>query len=196
MTDRDAMELLWQTFCSTGVGTIDRLRMNRLAALYELGKAAKGGCIVELGTYHGAGSTAMWLGTQRGYACDVYTIDDYLPHTGPAGETYGIEDYYKFSALLQVSGAMFCHFFKSFQAAAKVWNKPVVLLYWDGIEQTIVQDFMAWRQHIVIGGTFAVHDHIDQFGTQSWFDALSFRDEWKRGPEYHGGGIYTVVRLA
>lgn len=196
MTDQDAMALLKRLFCSTDVETTNVIRMHRLEALYELGKAARGGCIVELGTYYGAGATAMWFGTQRGYACDVYTIDDYLPHTGPAGETYGIEDYYTFSALLQSSGAMFCHFFKSFRAAAKMWTKPVALLYWDGIEDTLASDVFAWARHIIIGGTVAIHDHIDQFHTQEFIKYFEGNGKWKRGLEYHDGGIYAVVRQA
>jgi hypothetical protein len=102
--------LLRRLFCSTPTETTNDIRMARLEALYELGKVAAGGAIVELGTYHGAGATALWMGTRDGHGCDVYTIDDYADRVGIQGDAYGFADYGEFVANLRVSGALICHF--------------------------------------------------------------------------------------
>jgi len=189
-------ELLDRLFCAIPEPQA-RIRMHRLEALFELGKAARDGCIVELGTYHGAGATALGMGTQAGNACDVYTVDDYNSHrVGVKGDRYGAADYNVMVANILASGASFHHVWESAQTAAGEWLTPVSLLYWDLPEQTLVQDFMAWQKHLTPTATFAVHDHDNTFGAQEFIKHLVGTGAWKRGPDFPLGGIYTVTGAA
>src|SRR2546428_8964239 len=68
------------------IAAIDGMLSNEeCALLYELACAAQGGCIVEIGTFHGKGTIALGLGARDGARVPVYSVDPFLPYTGPLG---------------------------------------------------------------------------------------------------------------
>src|SRR5207249_10441007 len=66
------------------IAAIDGMLSNEeCALLYELARAEQDGCIVEIGTFHGKGTIALGLGARDGAQVPVYSVDPFLPYTGP-----------------------------------------------------------------------------------------------------------------
>ena len=105
--------------------------MKRCEALYKLAKAAKGGVIVELGTYHGAGAVALAFGARAGHRMPVYTVDDYIERAGWVGEKYYPQDRERFFDCVAHAGVEVELIQKNATEAGEGWSDPVSLLSWD-----------------------------------------------------------------
>lgn len=140
-------------------------RMKKSETLFELGRQARDGAIVELGTYHGNGAIALAWGTRKGFKCPVHTVDPYTPNHGWVGEPYVPEDEEIFTQNIKRANATVTLHKELSLVLARTWNEPIALLYWDegapntqAAREIMLNDFMVWSAHIVIGGVFAVHE--------------------------------------
>jgi len=127
--------------------------------LFDLASEVKEGCIVELGTFHGAGTILLARGTRAGYGVPVYTVDDYVNKSGWIGEPYCVEDKEIFRTNIREAGAAVTLINKGFHEAANNWLEPIGLLYWDpGAKNRFWQDWLDWSVYIVQGGYFVIKD--------------------------------------
>lgn len=178
-------------------------RMDKFRSLYRLSKLAKGGNILELGTYHGGGAIACGWGAQAsGRHVQVYTIDDYVKKKEWIG--YGVfvpEDKDVFLKNIEKAGVKEDVHLVQMEAdeAQKWWmdnRKPIALLFWDLGGQRLFGDFVKWHTFIEVGGIFAVHDTADcKFGFTTVKNVAEAAGVWK----YEGqmpGFVYLLRRLA
>lgn len=147
-------------------------REEKCRSLYALaGRSA--GNIVELGTYHGNGATALCLGKSSGQL--VYTIDDYAPRTGWAGERYGKRDKDIFTQNCNKAKVYPILIENNFIDAAKRPDDffPVGMLYWDSWYQ-LEETMKAWFPLIMPGGLIAAHETIgtERFGVRNWMTRM------------------------
>ena len=176
----DAMSVLGSLFEMPGP------RLGKCKALYNLAKEAHGGCIVELGTYHGNGAIALALGTRDGHNLPVYTIDDYRERKGWANEPYSPDDEAVFHhnvvrAKVEVNLVRW-----NARNATAMWEEKIALLHWDlGIFSSMKEDLEKWAPHVV--GVVVVHDTFDQrLGSRDL-------DGWRKTGHF-GGGIWVFRR--
>ncbi len=176
-------------------------RMDKARSLYKLAREAKGGVIVELGTYHGCGAISLAWGTAAGGKLPVITIDDYTPKRGWIGEPYGPQDRVKFwnNVHLAGMGKKIELLEMDVDAALEYWIEdiqpaPVALLFWDIGGKRLFEDFLKWSSLIVQGGVFAIHDTADcKFGLDQVRLKAQAAGEWK----YEGmlpGYVYVLRR--
>ena len=127
--------------------------------LFDLASEVKVGCIVELGTFHGAGTILLARGTRAGYSVPVYTVDDYVNKRGWINEPYSTEDKRIFRERVRAARVDVTLINKGFHEAANNWFEPIGLLYWDpGMKNRFWQDWIDWNRHIVHGGVAVVKD--------------------------------------
>lgn len=137
-------------------------QLQKYTQLTQLASQVESGVIVELGTYLGYGTIALCEGSQ----VPVYTVDDYTPKTGWAGEFYGPKDIQVFHrncdeanvkpTLLMGDAGEVADEIKRFYGV----EYPVSFLFWDlGIPARLCEDFEAWQSHIT--GKFVIHDTDD-----------------------------------
>ena len=172
--------------------------MRKCEALYGLAKRAEGGCIVELGTFHGCGTIPLAYGAQAGYGVPVYTVDDYVEKKGWAGEPYCPQDMARFLDCIMAAGVRgeVTLIQKTVTDAVRSWARPISLLFWDlGMRDRLASDFLAWGQRIVPGGAFAVREGGSLvFGSGAvWMDA-TMNGEWSLGEQFPTGHVYTLVK--
>ena len=161
----------------------------KTTTFYELASQAKGGCVIELGAYHGVGTIPIAMGAKE----KVYTIDDYVRKNGWAGGYYGPEDEEVFiantidlDAVLVKSGV---------SELANHWAEPASLIIWDlGVRDRMLEDFLAWEKHLIPGGVFAFRD-IDNQGLGSRIAvaralALGYKD-----PKEWPGFVWSVTKV-
>lgn len=111
------------------------------------------GVIVELGAYRGEGTAALC----RGASVPVYTIDDYRPKQGWAGEHYGYTDYKRFMDNVGTAATLIIENISLVKWPAK----NISLLIWDlGLPDRLTNDFDTWQDRVT--GKFVIHDTEDQ----------------------------------
>jgi len=133
--------------------------------LHDLAKEARGGCIVEIGSFHGRSTIAMAIGSQAGNKAAVYAVDPYLQFVGPLGGTFGPQDkagLLKNLILTGTAAAVWLLQLPSIQAASS-WQEPIALLWIDGDHnyEGVKADFEAWTPWVIPGGVIAFHDSLD-----------------------------------
>lgn len=136
-------------------------RIRKCWSMFQLAKAANGGCIVELGTWRGYGAIALWYGTQLGYGVAVHSVDLFSSRNGWAGEQYGQEDKASFDRNVEICGAHIDLEIGDFIDVSRTWVEQVALLVWDGGTYSMPVDIDAWRRHVIPGGVIAIHDTPD-----------------------------------
>ena len=72
------------------------VREGKYRTLYGLAREARGGCIVELGTYLGAGAICLALAAREGGRAPVFTVDDFAQRTAHCGQVYNAENLGRF----------------------------------------------------------------------------------------------------
>ena len=90
--------------------------------LYEMAKEAKGGMIVELGSFRGSGTIILCRGSSDGNGMPVYSIDDFEYRTGWIGEIYGSENAILWHNALKEAG------YKAFQIRKEFHERSFVKL--------------------------------------------------------------------
>lgn len=130
-------------------------RRLKCETLFELTRRVRGN-VVELGTFHGNGAITMCLAKAPGQL--VFTVDDYAPKTGWSGESYGPDDKMTFLGNCEKAVVYPVLVNKSFTEAAKDWEFPVDLLFWDAGQDAIEAAMKAWFPLVSAGGIIALHD--------------------------------------
>jgi predicted O-methyltransferase YrrM len=138
------------------------MRDEETQLLYDLARQAQGGCIVEIGSYHGRSTVALAIGTRAGQRVRVYAIDPFVPFTGPAGGKYGALDRVLFirNLLLAGVGELVWPIHLTAEQASKGWSEPISLLWIDGDHTypAARADFDNWAPYVLPGGIVAFHD--------------------------------------
>lgn len=116
-------------------------------------QSVKKGAIVEIGSY--CGKSTIWL-AQSGDR--VYAVD---PHKGNVSGGKTKPTLKAFKKNIAKSGAEnIIAVVKTSKAAAAHFDKPVKLLFIDGLhdEKNARQDFTLWNRFVIDGGIVAMHD--------------------------------------
>jgi predicted O-methyltransferase YrrM len=151
---------------ATVAGVDGMLSEVECALLHDLARAARGGCIVEIGTYHGKGTIALALGARAGARVPVYSIDPFRPYSGPLGRhRFGPADKTELLRNLlraDVAEQVWLIHTPAEQAAAG-WREAVALLVVDGDHayEGVRTDFARWAPFVVPGGVIAFDDSLD-----------------------------------
>lgn len=170
-----------------------KARADKCTALFQLAREARGGCIVELGAALGCGAIALAYGAQKGVP--VYAIDDYLDHTGWAGETYTPDNKIAFIENVESAGVTVHLVHADTAAAAAGWKKPVALLHWDlGMFVRMADDFFLWEPHVISGGVIAVHDTLQRHLGSRELEAKVARSGKFLPPVHLGGGVWRFEK--
>lgn len=131
--------------------------------LFELARQVREGAIVELGTYQGKSAIALALGARAGHDAKVYAVDDHLNHTDWANNEYNLEDVTALEYNLHRAQVQIEQILLDSQEAARQWNKPVALYFWDiSVPGQLFPDWLAWREHIQVGGIGFLRDTFDK----------------------------------
>lgn len=177
-------------------------RMDKARSLYKLAKLAKGGCVVELGTYHGCGAIACAWGTQAaGRHVQVYTVDDYVRKPEWIGNDWYVpEDKGVFLANVERAKVKEnVHLIQLDADAAQAWwpstGHAISLFFWDLGGQRLFDDFVKWHTFVEKGGLFAVHDTGDcKFGFNTVKVIAEAAGAWKFEGQMQGY-VYLLRRL-
>ena len=161
-----------------GNGTEDRHPLSRVLSLkgmitpdevlllHFLAQEAEGGCVVEIGSYHGKSTVALALGSLAGNKTRVYAIDPYFPFEGPLRRKFGPSD--RVALLQNLLIANVCEqvwmIHTTSEQASRGWKEPVALLWVDGDHsyEGVKNDFACWDPHLISGGILALHDSLDR----------------------------------
>ena len=163
--------------------------------LFDLASEVQEGCIVELGTFHGAGAILLAQGARAGYGAQVYTIDDFMSRQGWIGEHYGPKDRAVFRSNVRDAGVHVTHIQQDHRATANRWNEPIGMLYWDsGSKARFWKDWVAWNKHILVGGVAVIKDTVyGDLGATVRTPEICATGEYVQ--EDYNGGV-TVLRRA
>lgn len=131
--------------------------------LFELARQVESGAIVELGTYHGKTAISLALGSQISHNAPVYSIDDHNKHLDWANNLYVESDIEILQNNLERAGVKVIQYIQDSQKVAETWSRPIALWFWDiSVEGQLFTDWVAWREHIQIGGIGFLRDTFDQ----------------------------------
>jgi hypothetical protein len=127
--------------------------------LFDLASEVQEGCIVELGTYHGAGTILLARGARAGYGAQIYTVDDYTEKRGWINEPYVPKDKWIFKKNMRDAKVEVTLIQKDIHEAAFGWYEPIGMLYWDpGGKDRFWLDWLDWNKYIVRGGVAVIKD--------------------------------------
>lgn len=134
----------------------------RARVLFGCAKEVSSGVIVELGTYRGYGAFSLAYGALAGNRQAVYTVDDYAPRTGWAGEEYRPEDEEVFSrnrAMLSFGDKInLTHVRKSAEEAARHIS-GIGLLFVD-LSPSMPNVVDVWCDSVLQGGLILFRDTL------------------------------------
>lgn len=133
--------------------------------LYQQARQARGGTIVEIGSFHGRSTIALALGSQEGNGAPVYAIDPYVSFTGPLGGQFGPGDkigFFRNLLFTATAPQVWVIHLPSVQAS-RAWQEPIALLWIDGDHSYagVKADFALWSPFVIPGGVVAFHDSLD-----------------------------------
>jgi len=167
-------------------------RRAKCETLFKLARRSKGR-IVELGTWLGTGYIALCLGSDGRQP--VWTVDDYSPKEGWAGEKYGPDDkelYYFFCDKANVRSNLLE---MSFEQASSFFTGPIGLLFWDAGQDKLLKTMKTWEPMIPSGGIMAIHDtYSNLFGAKDYIEPLIFLGMY-RDYEVMPGGVHVAVKV-
>jgi len=130
--------------------------------LFQAAAAARGGCVVEVGSYRGRSTRILCAGSSIGAKVPVYAVEPHEETVGLLGAKFGPQDRAAFFR-------NFCHselvryvrlLNTTSAVAAAGWDKPVALLFIDGDHRypAVLADFAAWERHLLRGAAVAFYD--------------------------------------
>lgn len=141
------------------------LAREEAALLYALARAARDGCIVEVGSYRGRSTVALALGTRAGAGRPVYAFEPHEPFIGVLGGRFGPQDRAAFYRTMLETG---CYrevrlVNLSSEQVRGAWTTPVALLWIDGDHayESVARDFACWRAHLAPDAHVAFDDATD-----------------------------------
>lgn len=134
------------------------VRWNKCLALYDLAKQATGP-IVELGAFDGNGTIALALGAKAGNGMPVYGVDQWRTFTGLYRQRFAPTDKDNLIKNARAAGVTISLVHADSETAAAEWKHgPIALLVWDISLPRMIDDFLAWQDHIAPGGLFVGKD--------------------------------------
>jgi predicted SAM-dependent methyltransferase len=153
----------------------------KTTGFYELARLAPaGGAIVEIGSYLGMGTAALWYGALDGNKGKVYAVDPYIEMTGWAGEPYGpsdLEIWNKNMKWADIHPILVRGFSKE---VSDIWKEPVSLAMFDiPFRGQMPKDVPDWERHVIVGGLIGLRD-IDDYsmGTGKAIENLMCTGRW------------------
>jgi hypothetical protein len=134
-------------------------------ALYELARDARGGAVVEVGSYRGRSAVALGLGARDGGRAPVFAFDPHEPFVGVLGGEFGPADRAAFYRAMLDTGC-FEHVRLvnlSSEVVAPGWRAPIALLFLDGDHTYggVRRDWDCWSGALAPGATVAFDDATD-----------------------------------
>ena len=134
--------------------------------LLELAREARGGVIVEIGSYHGKSTAALAIGSRMGGDVPVYAIDPMVSWSGVRGRTFGPDDkalLFRNLSWADVTRHVWVVHLTSMEAVAG-WRKPIALLFVDGDHsyEGVRADVEAWGAHLRDDGLLVLDDATDR----------------------------------
>ena len=137
-----------------------------MTLLYELGKATKDGCIIEVGSYRGRSTMALGRGSMDGHRVPVFAIEPHEEFTGILGGQFGPDDRAAFfRAMLDSQCYEIVRLINlSSEQVTTHWTKPVALLWLDGDHsyEGVSRDMCCWSPHLTANAIVAFHDSTDR----------------------------------
>ncbi|MGC1374671.1 MAG: class I SAM-dependent methyltransferase [Anaerolineales bacterium] len=144
--------------------------------LYDLAKACRNGCIVEVGSYRGRSAVALGRGSLDGYKAPVYAIEPHEEFSGVLGGKYGPPDRGAFYKAMLATSCF--HIVRLVNLSSEIvspgWTKPIGLLFIDGDHsyEGVKRDFDCWVGHLTPNAIIAFDD-----STNPAFGCLQFIGE-------------------
>ena len=158
--------------------------------LYELAKACKKGCIVEIGSWKGKSTIYIANGANQ----KVYAID---PHKGCDGEKFTGKDSYQ-EFLDNISN------FKLMDKvvpivdysinASKDFNNEVGFIFIDGSHdyRDVREDFEAWFEKVRECGIIAMHDTVMKYGPRTIANKYIYKSRHFKNTHLVGSITYAT----
>lgn len=169
----------------------------KTTSYYELARLAPaGGSIVELGSFQGMGTAALWYGTRDGHRCPLICIDPYSYNVGWAGEVYEQKDKAIFEARMKVEKIKYKLLEGYDTDFVENWNEPISLLMCDLPNKGwMPKKVPAWEKYVIKGGLIGLRD-IDDFsmGTEATIRYLQGTGRWGNRKNWDGF-ITSIERI-
>ena len=152
------------------------MREQDIPVLTELATSVSEGVILEIGSWQGASSAVIGRAAQVPVYCiDMWDLTvDYIKRRPEHKVARNYELFSENTRGLNVTGV------KGISAEiAKVWDKPIGLLFIDGNHsyEECKADYNGFAKHIIPGGYLVFHDYEDKFpGVQKLVDEI--KDGW------------------
>jgi predicted O-methyltransferase YrrM len=138
------------------------INLEEAVLLYELAKACRVGCIVEVGSYRGRSAVALGRGSLDGHKAPVYAIEPHEEFTGELGGKFGPPDRAAFyTAMLATSCYHTVRLVNlSSEVVAPGWKQKIGLLFIDGDHSYtgVKRDFDCWSPHLAPDALIAFDD--------------------------------------
>ena len=153
------------------------INLAEAALLYDLAKACREGCIVEVGSYRGRSAVALGRGSLDGHNAAVYAIEPHEEFTGLLGGKFGPPDRAAFyTAMLATSCYHTVRLVNlSSEIVAPGWTQKIGLLFIDGDHSYagVKRDFDCWSPHLTPNALIAFDDSTDPaLGPRQLIDEL------------------------
>lgn len=168
------------------------LTLSEAKLLFSLAKNIdKKGVILEIGSYKGGSAILLAKSSKLISGEKVYTID---PHSDNIDTpiTIGFEHFPKTTLSIFKKNIKRAEvddwivpIIKTSYEAEKNWNKPIKLLWIDGLHfyNSVKMDFLLWEKYLIEGGIIAFHDTLNNNKNfNEIIDALGFLYRGQKGP--------------
>jgi hypothetical protein len=174
--------------------------------LFQLAKALRAGCIVELGVWRGKGLIALACGSAYGSHVPVYGVDSWQ-ETVIDGRLYTPRDRLicvEKLLRLKANGAGWTRppavdvrlvGGDVVEEAISWCGGPIGLIHWD-VGEHLGAHFEAWKLHLVPGGVFAIHDTRDRRFRSDLLLDRAVKEGFEVVAEDDKASLYVVRRLA
>jgi predicted O-methyltransferase YrrM len=130
--------------------------------LYNFAREARGGCIVEVGSYRGRSAVALGKGSLDGHRVPVYAIEPHAEFVGERGGVFGPADRAAFyQAMLRTGCYEVVRLVNlSSENVAPNWSQPIRMLFIDGdhSEQGVRRDWNCWSPKLTADAVVAFDD--------------------------------------
>lgn len=179
------------------VNRLSPFNRKKTSAFYELARIApSGGAIVELGSYHGEGTVALWYGSRDGRRGNIICVDPYTEMRGWADEPYEPNDEKIFLERM-FEEKVVMKLIKGYAAeVVKEWKEPIALLMYDiPFKNSMPREVPAWTEFVIKGGLIALRD-IDDYsmGTAKTINNLLSTGNWGNR-RYHDAFITSIEKI-
>jgi len=146
--------------------------------LYDMAKACREGCILEVGSYRGRSAVALGRGSIDGHKVPVYAIEPHEEFTGELGGKFGPPDRAAFyTAMLATSCYHVVRLVNlSSEMVAPGWKQKIGLLFIDGDHsyEGVKRDFECWSPHLASEALIAFDDSTNpELGPRRLIDELT-----------------------